>query len=83
MKNDLDSNVILLAYECVMRNGCKTELGKSYLGIEAFSDYDGYNVYLKGKGVELSMGFHNTYQLNYDQESNKATFLNQLNSLAK
>ncbi|EGU46919.1 hypothetical protein VII00023_17659 [Vibrio ichthyoenteri ATCC 700023] len=83
MKNDLDPNTVLLAYECVMRNGIPTELGRRYQGIEAFSDYDGYNVYLKGHGVELSIGFHNTYQLNYEQEHNKAAFLSQLSALVK
>ena len=83
MRNDLDPNSILLAYECVMRNGSPTDLGKTYLGIEAFSDYDGYNVYLKGSGVELAIGFHNTYKLDYDQEQNKTSFLNKIATLAK
>ncbi|MBE8571374.1 DUF3081 family protein, partial [Vibrio sp. OPT46] len=48
MKNELDPSKVLQAYECVMNNGTPTEFGKMYEGVEAFSDYDGYNVFLRG-----------------------------------
>lgn len=51
--------------------------------VEAFSDYDGYNVFLRGNGVELKVGFHNTYQLEYDQEHLKDSFLKKVAMLAK
>ena len=47
------------------------EDGKLYEGICAFSDIDGYTVYLKGSGVLLRFGFHNTYHLDYQHEKNK------------
>ncbi|QTG98166.1 DUF3081 family protein, partial [Vibrio furnissii] len=53
MKNELDPAKILHAYEVVMEHGTPTEHGKIYEGIEAFADYDGYNVYMRGNGVEL------------------------------
>ena len=56
MKNDLDATKVLQAYECVMNNGTPTEFGKMYEGVEAFSDYDGYNVFLRANGVELKVG---------------------------
>ncbi len=83
MKNDLDATKVLQAYECVMNNGTPTEFGKMYEGVEAFSDYDGYNVFLRGNGVELKVGFHNTYQLEYDQEHLKDSFLKKVAMLAK
>ncbi len=45
MKNELDPSKVLQAYENVMNNGSPTEFGKIYEGVEAFSDYDGYNVF--------------------------------------
>lgn len=74
MKNELDPSKVLQAYENVMNNGSPTEFGKIYEGVEAFSDYDGYNVFLRGNGVELKVGFHNTYHLEYEQEHLKETF---------
>lgn len=66
MKNELDPTKILHAYEVIMERGTPTEFGKIYEGVEAFSDYDGYSVYMRGNGVELKIGFHNTYHLDYD-----------------
>ncbi|WP_428772625.1 DUF3081 domain-containing protein [Vibrio sp.] len=83
MKNELDPTAILHAYETVMENGTPTELGKMYQGIEAFTDYDGYNIYMRGNGVELRMGFHNTYELNYDQEHLRDSFLSKIAQLHK
>lgn len=83
MKNELDPNKVLKAYDTIMSNGTKTELGKIFEGVEAYSDYDGYNVYMRGNGVELSIGFHNTYHLEYDQEHLRDSFLRKVAMLAK
>lgn len=83
MKNELDPSKVLSAYENVMNNGTPTEFGKIYEGVEAFSDYDGYNVFLRGNGVELKIGFHNTYNLEYNQEHLKESFLKKIAMLAK
>ena len=83
MKNELDSTKILHAYEKIMENGSPTEHGKIYEGVEAMSDYDGYTIYLRGNGVELSVGFHNTYHLEYDQAHLKESFLKKLALLSK
>ncbi|MGR5092860.1 DUF3081 domain-containing protein [Vibrio maritimus] len=83
MKNELDPNKVLKAYDNIMSNGTATELGKIYEGVEAYSDYDGYNVYMRGNGVELSIGFHNTYHLEYDQEHLRDSFLRKVAMLAK
>ncbi len=83
MKNELNTSKVLQAYECVMNNGTPTELGKMYQGIEAFSDYDGYTVFLRGNGVELQIGFHNTYQLNYEHTKLRDQFLAKITTMAK
>lgn len=83
MKNELDSTKMLHAYETIMARGTPTEYGKIYEGIEAFSDYDGYSLYMRGNGVELKIGFHNTYHLDYEQEHLRDSFLKKLTNLAK
>ncbi|WP_407333337.1 DUF3081 domain-containing protein [Enterovibrio sp. 27052020O] len=81
MKNELNPAKLLAAFEVIMAKGEKTEFGKHYRGVEASTDYDGYNVYLKGNGVELHIGFHNTYDLKYDQAHLKDSFLKKIDSL--
>lgn len=83
MKNELETNQVLLAYEAIMTNGVATEFGKLYEGIEAYADYDGYNIFMRGNGVELQIGFHNTYHLFYEQEHLRDSFLKKLSMLAK
>ena len=51
MKNELDGKLILSVYEKIIQHGEDHEDGKLYEGICAFSDIDGYTVYLKGSGV--------------------------------
>jgi hypothetical protein len=83
MKNELDPSKGLRADEMVMDNGAPTEFGKIYQGLEAYSDYDGYNVFMRGNGVELKVGFHNTYHLEYEQEHLRDSFLRKVEMLSK
>ncbi|MGF1768823.1 DUF3081 domain-containing protein [Enterovibrio makurazakiensis] len=83
MKNELNAAKLLAAFEVVMEKGTNTEFGKVYQGIEAYTDYDGYNVFLKGNGVELHIGFHNTYDLKYDQAHLKDSFLKKIDNLIR
>lgn len=66
MKNELELSKVLLVYEMVMENGLFIEFGKIYEGIEVYVDYDGYNIFMCGNGVELKIGFYNIYYLVYE-----------------
>ncbi|MEG3345102.1 DUF3081 domain-containing protein [Pseudoalteromonas sp. B5MOD-1] len=83
MKNELDGKLILSVYEKIIQHGEDHEDGKLYEGICAFSDIDGYTVYLKGSGVLLRFGFHNTYHLDYQHEKNKEDFLKKVLYIAE
>ena len=83
MKNDLDSKLILQVYDYIQQYGEASEQGKILEGVTAFSDWDGYTIYLQGSGVLLRFGFHNKYDLTYDYEKQKGQFLNKLNAIAK
>lgn len=82
MKNDIDAKLILKVFELVTAKGEQFEDGKLYKGITAYSDIDGYTVYLKGNGVELRFGFHNTYHLDYEHSKLKDEFMSKLEQLA-
>ncbi|WP_440056517.1 DUF3081 domain-containing protein (plasmid) [Pseudoalteromonas sp. T1lg65] len=78
MKNELDSRFLLNVFEYIQQHGESTENGKFYEGVTAFSDPDGYTIYLQGSGVMLRSGFHNTYHLDYQHEKHKDDFINKL-----
>ena len=81
VKTELDPMYLLSAYEIVTRLGEETKKGYCLAGIEAFSDYDGYNIYLAGDGVQLRLGFHNTYKLDYKYEYLRDEFLKKIKAL--
>ncbi|MFC3033831.1 DUF3081 family protein [Pseudoalteromonas fenneropenaei] len=82
MKNELDSKTLLKVYEYIQQHGEEHEEGKYCQGLTAFSDFDGYNIYLKGNGVLLRFGFHNTYHLDYEHDKLKDAFLAKVAELA-
>ena len=82
MKNELDNKQILAVYERIIQKGEMTDEGKHYQGVTAYSDVDGYTVYLQGSGVELRFGFHNTYHLDYEHEKHKDDLLKKLYNIA-
>ncbi|MCQ8878431.1 DUF3081 domain-containing protein [Pseudoalteromonas shioyasakiensis] len=81
MKNEIDGKHILSAYERIIQHGENTTDGKLYQGVTAFSDIDGYTIYLKGSGVLLRFGFHNTYHLDYEHDKHKDDFLQKLSNI--
>lgn len=83
MKNNLESKLILQVYELIHQHGEVYEQGKHYEGITAFSDIDGYTIYLQGNGVLLRFGFHNKYDLEYEHSKLKDEFLKKLDFIAK
>lgn len=82
MKNELDNKQILAVYERIQKRGEANDEGKHYQGVTAFSDIDGYTIYLQGSGVLLRFGFHNTYHLDYEHDKHKDDFLKKLNNIA-
>ncbi|KAF7764567.1 hypothetical protein PCIT_b0603 [Pseudoalteromonas citrea] len=83
MKNDIDSKTILSVFEFVQKNGEQTQQGKHFQGLTAFSDFDGYTVYLQGSGVVMRYGFHNTYHLDYEHDKQKYDFLSKIEHIYK
>ncbi|MCO7190543.1 MULTISPECIES: DUF3081 domain-containing protein [unclassified Pseudoalteromonas] len=79
MKNEIDSRQILAVYEYIQQHGEADENGKLFEGIRAYSDPDGYTIYLEGSALLLRFGFHNTYHMDYQHEKNKEDFINKLN----
>lgn len=63
MKNKIDINLALLAFDKVVKQGIKSEDGHTFEGITASSDFDGYTLVLQDKLSSLTIFFHNKYEL--------------------
>ncbi|MDB2356264.1 MULTISPECIES: DUF3081 domain-containing protein [unclassified Pseudoalteromonas] len=81
MKNEIEGKQVLAVYEQIIQHGENTQEGKLYMGLTAYSDIDGYTIYLKGSGVLLRFGFHNTYHLDYEHDKHKDDFLKKLSNI--
>jgi hypothetical protein len=81
MKNEIDSKFILSVFEKIRQNG-ETK-GESYLlgGINAFSDFDGYTVFMEDANVKLRFGFHNQYHLDYEKDEHLQQFEKKLKNI--
>ncbi|CUS47964.1 MAG: protein of unknown function DUF3081 [Idiomarinaceae bacterium HL-53] len=83
MKNDLSTRLILQVFEKIREHGAANEGQHELEGITAYTDFDGYTVYMEGHQVKLSTGFHNTYHLDYDSERAFENFLKKLEYIDK
>jgi len=82
MKNELDSKFLLNVFEKIRQNG-KNDDGKYSLeGVIAFTDFDGYTLFIEDALVKLSFGFHNQYHFDYEANSHYEAFEKKLKSIA-
>lgn len=63
MKNKIDINLALLAFDKVMQQGTKSAEGRTLEGLTASTDFDGYTLVLQDKLSSLTIFFHNKYEL--------------------
>lgn len=83
MKNELDSKFVLGVFEKIRQSGTKTDKGHELEGVTAWSDFDGYTLYLEDNLVQLSWGFHNQYHYRYEQADHLEQFLTRLRHIHK
>lgn len=81
MKNELDSRFLLSVFEKIRLNG-KQENGQYSLeGVIAFTDFDGYTLFIEDALVKLSFGFHNQYHFDYESASHYEAFEKKLKNI--
>jgi hypothetical protein len=83
MKNDLDSKFLLDTFEKIRQHGNKQDEKYLLEGVIAYTDFDGYTVYMEDAQVKLSFGFHNQYHFDYESSDHFAAFEKKLQSIAK
>ena len=81
MQNDLDIKFLLAVFEKIRQHG--EHKGESHIlnGVRAYTDFDGYTVYLEDALVSLRCGFHNQYHYTYESSEHLAAFQKKLQSI--
>jgi hypothetical protein len=83
MKNSLDSKLLLQVFEKIRQHGEQRDGAYHLNGIKAFTDFDGYTLYIEDALVKLSYGFHNQYHYDYEKQSQFDAFEKKLVSIDK
>jgi hypothetical protein len=83
MKNELDSKFLLSVFEKVRQHGDKENEQYKLDGIVAYTDFDGYTLYIEDALVKLSFGFHNQYRFDYESASHYEAFEKKLKTILK
>lgn len=83
MKSELNTEKIHKVYGIIMNQGERTKRGKIYEGIEAFASSDDYRIFMRSRGVQLKVGFHNIYHIDYQEEELRDQFLAHIVRLAQ
>ncbi|MCO4322567.1 DUF3081 family protein [Aliidiomarina quisquiliarum] len=82
MQTDINARLILAVFEKITRLGAATkkdgETTHHLDGITAYSDFDGYTVYLEDDEVKVYTGFHNTFRVNSDSARATENFLRKM-----
>ncbi|WP_372742721.1 DUF3081 family protein [Neptunomonas sp.] len=74
---------LLNLYELISKNGHPTAFGKALDGIEVTSDPDGYHLEFHSQGVDIVLGFHNTYKERWDSKTDLDQFYKKSDNLIK
>ncbi|OJF68838.1 hypothetical protein BK026_08550 [Alteromonas sp. V450] len=83
MKNELDSKFLLRVFDKIRQFGAKENEQYKLNGITAFTDHDGYTLYIEDANVKLQFGFHNQYHFDYDNNEQYQAFEKKLKSIDK
>ena len=72
MKNELNSKFVLSVFEKIRQHGEKKQENYILGGLKAFTDFDGYTLFIEDALVKLRFGFHNQYHFDYEKEDRKS-----------
>lgn len=81
MKNELDSRFVLAVFEKIREHGKQQDECHILDGIKAWTDFDGYTVFIEDAQVQLRFGFHNQYHFEYDKAEHLEQFEKKLKQI--
>lgn len=83
MKNDLESKFLLQVFDKIRQHGKQQEDKYLLEGVTAYTDLDGYTLFVEDKKVKLRFGFHNQYHFDYDSSTDLESFEKKLRQIDK
>ena len=83
MKNELESKFLLQVFDKIRQSGEKKDDKYLLNGIVAFTDHDGYTLFIEDAKVKLQFGFHNQYRFDYPSQDAYEQFEKKLNEIDK
>ncbi len=83
MKNELDNKFLLQVFDKIRQYGDKKDDRYLLNGITAFTDMDGYTLYVEDPKVKLQYGFHNQYHYDYESKDDIESFEKKLKEIDK
>lgn len=81
MKNELDSKFLLRVFEKMRLNGERKAEQYCLGGLIAYTDFDGYTLFIEDALVKMSFGFHNQYRFDYSDNAHFEQFEKKLRAL--
>jgi len=83
MKNELESKFLLQVFDKIRQSGEKKDDKYLLNGIVAFTDHDGYTLFIEDAKVKLQFGFHNQYRFDYPSQDAYDQFEKKLKEIDK
>ena len=74
MKNEFDSHFVLAVFEKIRSHGKHQDDAYTLEGVKAYTDFDGYTLFIEDASVKLSFGFHNQYHFDYEKAEQMEQF---------
>lgn len=81
MKNELDSRFILSVFDKIRNDGEAKDGAHILEGVKAYTDHDGYTLFLEDALVQLRFGFHNQYHYEYQSADQLEQFEKKLKAI--
>ncbi|MER2493527.1 DUF3081 family protein [Catenovulum sediminis] len=83
MKNTLDSKYIYRIFSFIVEKGEKTPEGHVLNGLTAVEYQDGYIIEISDHKVTLTLGFHQSYQLDYKNQLELDDFMMKIEQISR
>lgn len=83
MKNEWDSQFLLRVFDKIRRHGAPHQGSWMLEAVKGYTDFDGYTLFIEDANVQIQVGFHNQYHLNYESAEHKTQFEKKLKHIDK
>lgn len=79
--NKLKKRDLLQAFDLVTTKGIKTDGVYELSGVKASQDFDGYTCWLSFKDLTVTLLFHGTFDMDYEDEDTQKAFFKKISNM--